>query len=299
MNYVIGNLSNDILIMVESLPLPNKDVIVLEKLQLPGGAAGNVSATLAKFNNEVSIISALGEDNYSIILNQDMISYGINTSCLMHHSGNSSEFLVIMDKKGNRCFFLDENISIDWLKDFNYNHLKITKNDSISFVGCTIQTGFNFLQHYNDSRILKFVNLGFWISSGEIGLIDYSHLNSFDLIFLNRDEFLMLPTKLRYSLTSRKFLIDNRQLIVTNGSKETVVFTSNGKNKAFPTRLDSVINTLGCGDAFMGAYIHCYLRNISVEESIHISHFWAGKVAKIKNERALNLSTNDIPYRII
>lgn len=283
---VIGNLSWDKLIEVECLPLPNQDVLILNAGKFPGGAAGNVAAILALLGQQVALLACIGNDKEGDELVHEIASYGVDTHPLCRSDAQTSEFLVVMDKQGNRSFFINPSEASFQLTITDFHNLDLSVIDGIIFVGCRLELAHSIVDQIKSTQIRIFANIGFWASSGELTGEHIDFLSDIDFVFLNQDEFKMLSENIKVFLKSPDFLTGIRQLIVTNGAEETTIYTSSTSEVCRPSPLQSMVNTLGCGDAFMGAYIANLLTGASTRECCEAGHRYARKVALLRHERS-------------
>lgn len=72
-------------------------------------------------------------------------------------------------------------------------------------------------------------------------------------------------------------------LIVKDGAKEAVAF-ADGQRVSVPARTLRVIEPVGAGDGFAAGFIHGYLRNRSVRDSLTMGHAVAGAVLSSRSD---------------
>jgi sugar/nucleoside kinase (ribokinase family) len=64
-----------------------------------------------------------------------------------------------------------------------------------------------------------------------------------------------------------------------------VTVTASGTVALAPSRAPSVVNTLGCGDAFMAGYLAAHLADLDIERCLALAHDCAGRIAASPLER--------------
>ncbi len=278
---VVGNLTWDRLIETPSFPLPNRDYQTLNDATHAGGAGGNVAAGLALLGIPTAIIAAVGRDQRGEDLITDLAAYGVDTSLVQCTDLLTSEFLCVVDPRGDRSFLLNPHEAA-----FSLRLPKAVVDDGgYAFVGCQLRLAAEILERSSVPRDQTFANIGFWIAGGELGPTDVDLLNRFKCLFLNHDEFEELAGPVRQMLTSANFLDAERQVIITGGAAEAVVLTASGSTALSPAPLPRVENTLGCGDAFMAGYLAAHLLGHEVRRCLEVAHECAGRVAGSRRER--------------
>jgi len=288
---VVGNLTWDRLVEVDDLPRPNQDVGIRRVERFPGGAAANVAATLALLKENVALLSSVGDDEQGHAIVKDIARYGVDTSFIRYCKAPTSEFLVIMDRRGNRCFYLNPLEAAFQLKPSALRNMTFQNIDRAVFVGCNLDLA-KHLVNLLEQQAAFFANMGFWISSRELKSNSLEFLHRMRCLFANLAEFKMLPNRISQHVTSRAFLEHSRQLVLTNGEKDALVYTPSRRTNVSPVRLRHVENTLGCGDAFMGAYIAGYINGLSPVKCCVMAHKCASHVAAIRCERSIALKTH-------
>jgi sugar/nucleoside kinase (ribokinase family) len=293
----VGNLSWERLIEVERLPKPNQDVFTKKTKRMPGGAAANVACTLGLLGNSVGILAAIGRDKDGEELVRDIEAYKVNADFLLRLDRETSEFVVVMDSLGNRSFFLNPEGAAFHLSIDRFPHrLLASPIGSLAFVGCKLDLAAELIRQAGSSDRQLFANIGFWIAAGALGQSSLDVLNRLTCLFLNRSEYEMLDGALKTDLTSMSFLQENRkQLIITDGANPTVVASTEGWIMVEAEPLEGIVNTLGCGDAFMGGYLSQFLRGGSPVDCCRVGHLCARRIACLEEERSADLVLNPLP----
>ncbi len=278
---VVGNLTWDRLIETPSFPQPNRDYLTIDDATHAGGAGGNVAAGLAMLGVPSAIVAAVGRDERGEELVADIAGYDVDTSYVQRVDAPTSEFLCIIDPQGDRSFLLNPREA-----GFSLAQEQVPLgDDGYAFAGCRLDFAAEAITRSAVPRERAFANIGFWIASGELGPESMGLLDALDCLFLNNDELEELSPELREWLTASDFLDGRRRVIVTGGAAEAVVLTGEGSTALAPARPPEVVNTLGCGDAFMAGYLVAHLRGLEIEHCLGVAHECAGRVAASRRER--------------
>jgi acarbose 7IV-phosphotransferase len=279
---VVGNLTWDRLIEVPSFPERNRDYLTLSDSAHAGGAGGNVAAGLTLLGVPTAMAAAVGFDQLGADLVEELGSYGVDTSLIQKVEATTSEFLCIIDPSGDRSFLLNPEQAA-------FSHGSVGPHTDepagYAFVGCRLALAEQILSAANQPRSRCFANIGFWIASGELTPERGEVLDQLNCLFLNDDEFDSLPEPLREKITGSDFLDENRHVVITGGAAEAVALTSQGSIALAPSPHPAIVNTLGCGDAFMAGYLAAHLRGSEVERCLSLAHECAARVASSPRER--------------
>lgn len=294
---VIGNLSWDRLVEVQRLPRPNQDVLIDRVSRFPGGAAGNVSSMLSLLGQRVNLLAAVGDDKNGQALAAEIAIYGVGVSQLKILKAVTSEFLVIMDPQGNRFFFLNPNEAALQLSEGMIQDIDFETYNRIAFVGCRLNLALKVTEKINTDKVEIFANMGFWIASQEINEKHIGFLIRTGCVFCNKQEFAQAPQQVKEALVSSKFLRENHQLILTAGNEPTTVYASSGSVNVPSFPLESIVNTLGCGDAFMGGYISGYIAGLDPQRCCNMGNQCATEIAKLPTERSPSIRLESIQGR--
>ncbi len=280
---IVGNLTWDRLIEAPAFPLPNRDYLTLDDATHAGGAGGNVAAGLALLGVPAAMVAAVGRDRRGDDLVADLSRYGVDTSLVQRTDLPTSEFLCVIDPDGNRAFLINPNEAA-----FSLDPVAVASGDvGYAFVGCRLEAAAEILDQCSVGRERAFANIGFWVAAGELGPDEMGLLDRLQCLFLNNDEFEELADPVRRRLTSPEFLDEGRRVVVTGGAAEAVVLTSSDPVAMAPAPPPHVINTLGCGDAFMAGYLAAHVGGCDIQRCLELAHECAGRIAGSPRERWL------------
>lgn len=253
MLHVVGHLAIDRHFVVDRIPQPNQDATILRRYDCPGGAAGNVAAAIAAQGGQVCLVSCVGNDALGQELRSEIAAHGVGVNYVsLDPLRKRSELIAIKTEAGDRSFLLDPNSAQN--NPYNVAHLaSLGSGEDWCFVGCQLALA------AQAARMLRAksasVALGFWVASGEIQEIDHllCLVGRTRIAFLNAVEFRAIPPNVNAIL--RREIQRGLILIITDGGNQVRAIRRSGVNTYEVPALSGVVDTTGCGDAFMGAFL--------------------------------------------
>ena len=245
-----------------------------------GGDALNETLVLNHLNDDVKLISVLGDDIYGKMiidhLNNKHISYNDN---ILNKDLETYISLVMIDNDGQRTFVGNENGSLRML---DLEHINIDEDSRIvSFASLFISKKLD-----NDKLNILFKNIK---QSNKILVVDTSTpknnetiqdmtcLKHVDYLFMNMDE--------AKALTRLDKIEEIYESLISNNIKHPIIKC--GKDGAYynyryyPIKDNiSVIDTTGAGDSFVAGFIHYLSSNHNIDECIEYGNKTGGLACK-------------------
>ena len=280
MHLVYGHLSLDMLIVVDNFPALNEDVFISDLVENPGGAGSNVAAFLAQLGHDVGLFTAVGDDETGRFLQEEISGYRVSTKYIKVQQQPTTRLTCVMDKNGNRSFYLHRGSSFN-LGSKDYEAVDYSNIDSLIFNGIPLDDTIMAMK-YCQQEIPFYINLGTIISAGE--RVTPNSLARFEAIFMNGSELETLLS--RENITEEKLRELHGKVVITRGKDGSTTFYD-GKETNIPAYGCNVVNTLGCGDAFMAGWLASYFDGKSLSECAERGHFYAGIIAGTSKERLL------------
>ncbi|MGL5175640.1 MAG: carbohydrate kinase [Cetobacterium sp.] len=234
-----------------------------------GGVGRNIADNLSRLNQDVELITVLGDDFNGEEVRKNCRVLGINTSnSLIIPNSSTSTYLSILDDNNDMkiaisAMDLYDNVTIDFIK----SKKEILDESKLCIVDTNIPketieyivTNFNipvFLDCVSTTKALKIKDFIGRFHTIKPNKIEAETLSGIKIIDLNSLE------------KCANFFIEKgvKQVFISLG--EEGVFYSNGvasgKMSPFKTK---VINTTGAGDAFMSGIAYSFLENLDIIES--------------------------------
>ncbi len=262
-----------------------------------GGAPLNVALRLKSFNNDVTMISSVGNDKQGKMLLEYMVENGLNTNDVqINNKFKTGKVKVMLDEKGSASY--DINFPRAW------DHILIEKKaidivkqaDAFVFGSLVARydvskkTLFELLEHAN-YKIFD-LNLRPPHYSKEVLI----HLmNQADFIKFNDDELYEVSKHLdsKYNAMEQNIrYIANKtnakHICVTKGSHGAVLLYDDKfyYNSGY---LVKVKDTVGAGDSFLGSLISQLLNKVNPQEAINFACAVGALVAQSKGANPIIL----------
>ncbi len=251
----------------------------------PGGAPFNFSFHLFKLGLKVRLISRVGTDDTGHILMKYAASHGLDTSGIqVDDIRETGQVKVTLDKQGVASYHILPNRAYDHIR---YRELT-EQNETIDLIyfGTLIQrskAGFIALQQFlkkmkGKAKRLCDLNLRPGCYSRETVI---ESLHQTDILKLNENELDEIKAMLGINCSESALLLDLSNhfkielIALTRGDSGSTIFTQNQASSLTRDeipRIDSVIDTVGAGDAYaavlaFGVLNHWTTKKMLIESS--------------------------------
>lgn len=241
-----------------------------------GGAPLNVASRLKSFNNQVAMISAVGDDAPGTQLLDYLNSNGINTEAVqIINDYDTSEVHVMLNEKGSASYDIKYPCAWDKIDLHNKAESLVKEADAFVFGSLVARdnTSKNTLYKLIDSAKYKIFDLNLRPPYYTKDLLIYL-MNKADFIKFNDDELFEVSKYLGSKFNSLEqnlmFVADEtntKHVCVTKGSHGAVLLY-NDKLYYNSGYLIKVVDTVGAGDSFLGSLISKLLNNTNPQEAI-------------------------------
>jgi len=288
---IVGAINWDTTLFIEKFPRKGEEVVVRRITQVPGGKAGNAAVAAAKLlgPHKVAIIGALGNDWVAAEHVRIFKEEGVEVSGLkFNDSVQSGQAHIIVDQTGENIihtyFGADATITPADLDSPTRREL-IESASIIAIMNPPLQTSLKLAKEAKrQSKIVAWdpgvkSRLGYHAVSGLLENVDY--------LLANESEMRFLTVANSRDVAARKLMRVNSKLkvIMKLGAKGSVIYTGKERIASRGLNLKSVgsqvVNTVGCGDAFLGAFIAALTEDKSDLEALK----WANLAAGLKAAR--------------
>ena len=280
---VVGHLAWITAAVVDAVPAPDRDVIVRSLESHPGGAGGNVAATLSALGMSTLLLTHVGRDRLGWLLRRDLARHGVDVSLIGRSARPTTEFIVVGDTLGQRSFYIDPNTAtfdrVSGLKNVPWADLV-----GVCVVDPDLENAAEVVSQAKRAGARVAINVGLAAAAGKLNSGWIPVVHDCEAAFLNRSELTGLPDSVRRQLMSDQTGAD--LLVVTNGSKPATVYRR-GRLQEAPRALrpPAVAFPLGCGDAFMAGYVHALWSGLPILAAAS-AHLTASIVAGRPQERS-------------
>lgn len=297
---VIGAINWDVSLFVDRFPGRGEEIVVRQISQLPGGKGGNVSVAAVRLlgRDQVGIIGGLGNDSAASDHMQIFGEEGVDTSGLKFNENvGSGQAYIIIDESGENVIYtyFGANATIT-PEDLNApERRKLTSEASIiTIMDPPFPTALKLAQEAK--RMSKVVAWDPGVKS-ELGFEKAAQLlKNVDYVVANQTETHHLTGTANHAEAAERLQKINGSLrfVAKLGSEGSILYHGADRFVAKPLDLNAhglkAVNTVGCGDAFIGAFVAALAEGKSDLEALK----WANCAGGLK---ATRLETRGSPDR--
>ena len=283
---VVGAINWDTTLFVDKFPRRGGEVVVRRIHHVPGGKAGNAAVAAARLlgPNNVAIIGAVGNDWVAAEHMRIFKEEGVDCSGLKRSdSVQSGQAHIVVDKTGENVihtyFGANATILPEDLDDANRREL-IENANIITIMDPPFRTSLKLAQEAK--KLNKVVAWDPGVKS-QLGYnATRALLQNVDYFLANESEIGSLTETKTQAMAARKLLRVNQRLkvIMKLGARGSLMYS--GTNRIVSRGLDlklaglKVVNTVGCGDAFLGAFVAAISEGRPDLEALKWGNFAAG-----------------------
>lgn len=288
---VIGAINWDINLFMESFPRKGEEVVVNHITRVPGGKGGNVAVAAARLlgPKQTAIFGGLGKDAVASEQTSIFEQEGVVVSGLKYSPDRESgQAYIVIDEYGENVIhtyfganatFMPEDLDEPKRQEI------ISEAKVITIMDPPFETSLKLAQ-----RAKQMGKLVAWDPGVKSELpVDKTRtlLRNLDYVAANEHEMTNLTGKDNPTMAARKLIDANSELkVVTKlGAKGSEMYY--GKERLVCPSLDleakglKVVNTVGCGDAFLGAFVAAISEGRSSEDAQR----WGNCAAGLKATR--------------
>lgn len=280
----VGDVMQDILISHKDEIAFGSDTQANIKMQ-GGGSATNAAVWAATQNLEVGLVARIGDDQTGKIILEELKRPNLNLNLVKTNGVASGSCAILIDATGERTMFPDpganvfltsEDIPKDWFKQAEIIHIsaysllrKNTKNAIGEIIKIAKENGLKTSVDVASSQPLI----------DNDGFDALQELASWDFLFANKDEAEVLG-----DITKIKSLCKN--LVLKQGSKETLWITDNSEIKEVPEKVE-VKDLIGAGDAFAAGFLVSVINKETPQNTLKNANQLGAKAVSISGARPL------------
>lgn len=268
---VIGSINYDITLYGRNFPKKGENIILDNINRSCGGKGENSAIAVSNLYNNCNYIGAIGNDEYGLILKNNLKKYNVNIDYLMQKEGRSGCCYIFVDSAGDNFILVDPGVNEKITEDDIEKIRKIIVDSDIVLIQLEINN--NALE-----KIVKICyenNVRLVIDAGPCKKIDKTIFNYAYIVSPNRTELeYYLEKEIReadlekYSVEFReKYKIKN--LIVKLGERGALLI-SDDKIKEFRAYKVHAVDSTAAGDSFMAGLVVSLAEGKNIEESIDI-----------------------------
>lgn len=267
-------------------------MVVHRITRVPGGKAGNTAVAAARLlgPNQAAILGALGKDAVASEQVRIFQEEGVNVSGLKFtESVESGQAYLVIDAKGENIIYThsgaNARITPEDLDDPTRREL-VAESSVITIIDPPLETALKLARQARELGKVIVWDPGVKSRMG----VKHSEeiLQKADYVLANESEVALLTGTKDRSASVRRLLKINGKLgvVAKLGSKGSIMYKGRRRVVSRPIDLKSlgmkVVNTVGCGDAFLGAFVSALCEGRSELEALN----WGNIAGGLKATRA-------------
>ncbi|MBN2186215.1 MAG: hypothetical protein JW732_02045 [Dehalococcoidia bacterium] len=285
---VCGAINWDTSCFVERLPLPGEEVRVKHIIRVSGGTGGNVAVASARIlgAKEVALIGALGKDEIARQQVAALDAEGVLVDGISHIAGEESgQAYIFVNQEGQNVIAsrLGANARLrpEHLHNPPVKHL-LQECEGIAITDPPLDVVTELIALAKQRSIPVLWDPGILVSHGWEALQTLAHQVA--ILLLNEAEAIALwgSTKLNTCLQHLHGLEFHNHVVLKLGAEGAAMLeTATGVASEIPALpLNdlglNVVNTVGCGDVFVGAFAAYRVLGTSMGKSLILASIAAG-----------------------
>lgn len=251
-----------------------------------GGSTANTVVALSAMGSSTAFIGNVGSGNYGDLFQEDMTENNVDFYCKFKTEFGStarSFVLITPDKERTMCTFLGEASNIS-----NAIDADAIANSEILFVEGYL---------WDKEITIKDLKRAMLIAKENQTKIAFT-LSDVSFVTRHRQDFLKLSSKIDILFANEeeiKTLIGSDDLskikVLTNHNEHLIVVVTRSGNSALvldgttqeiheipAITTDNIVDATGAGDAFAAGFLHGVEKELSLEKSAQVGHFFASKM---------------------
>lgn len=256
----------------------------IEHLKACGGSAANTLFTMQQMGGRTFYSCKIGNDEAGDFFYRDLISHGIHTNLHeAHREGVTGKCIVLVTPDADRTMntflgatahFSKAELSEQALKNADYLYIEgylvasLTAREA-AFIARQLAD----IHHVKTAMSLSDPNMVTFFKRELMEIIG----RKVEILFCNETEALLFTDTKDLTLARESLKRVARTFVITLGSQGSLVY--DGKDfMQVPSYPAKVIDTVGAGDVFTGAFLYCITHGYHYFEAADIANYVASKV---------------------
>lgn len=269
-----GHVNWDLTLVVDSLPEPDGEALVHDRIEGGGGSAANTAGGLANFGNSVRLLGSVGDDSIGEEAQQAFFDLGVDNAITTVTGRETSRKYIFVDEAADVALFgthganealRPSDIDLGVLSDATWLHLSGQHPDTNAFLAAKA-TERDIMVSFDPGRL--------------VDRRDYSEtLQHTDMLFATETEAAAITENIEWTIIKR-------------GAEGATVTCPEGSYTQQGFSVDAVDST-GAGDAFAAGFIQSYRDGAPPERSLEVGNACGALTATEYGPR-VELSWTDI-----
>ncbi|MFJ5722668.1 ribokinase [Streptomyces sp. NPDC093149] len=283
---VLGSTNMDLVAYVARAPERGETVTGREFRTVPGGKGANQAVAAARAGGGVTMIGAVGDDEYGAVLRSSLEHAGVGTDLLHTAEGPSGTAHIVVDDLGSN--------SIVVIPGANGTVTALGPGEMAAIAGADLlllQLELPLSAVLEGARVAHAQGVRTILTPSPVQSLPAELLDCVDLLIPNEHEAAALTGATDPHAAAQLLLGQVPAVVVTLGSKGCLYAARGGEPVLFPAPEVTAVDSTGAGDTFVGTLAVALGERRPVPESLA----WASAAAALCVQRP-GASTS-MPYR--
>jgi len=265
---VLGSLNMDLSVNVRRMPLPGETISGGNLITNAGGKGANQAAACAKLGSRVTLVGAVGQDDFGRSMVDGLKQQGVDTAFIkMNSAAPTGTAMILVDDAGENSIVLSAGANATVILDAQTSRL--ISDAKLLILQLEINPGVVYaaieLAHQNGVKVLLNPAPAIELPAEIYPFIDYLVPNESEASLLAGVEVIDAASA---GLAADILLAKGaKHVIITMGAKGSV-WASAGHNKAVPALPIEPVDTTGAGDAFIGGFSTAIIEDKPIEDAL-------------------------------
>ena len=296
---VAGSLNMDLSVCTQLMPEIGETVSGYDFQMLPGGKGLNQAYAAALLGSDVTMIGAVGEDEFGDSLIQFLKVGGIKTETIKKVKDIHTGSAIIVVYKGDNSIIIHEGANGSLSPEDIGKHKAMFHNSKVFITQFEIpmETVREALKMANENQVTTILN------PSPMKPLDEDILKMVDVLMINFSECRAITgievSSLETAKTAIFCLVQKgiSQIVITMGS-DGVYFNDANEICHLPARKVTAVDTTGAGDTFTGAFATCTAKGLGIRETLNYA-ITASALTVTKRGAASSMPTGEEVERIL
>ncbi|WP_406161304.1 ribokinase [Streptomyces sp. NBC_01005] len=244
---VLGSTNMDLVAYVERAPGRGETVTGREFRTVPGGKGANQAVAAARAGGQVTMIGAVGDDEYGVRLRSNLEHAGIDTDLLHTVEGPSGTAHIVVDDTGAN--------SIVVVPGANGTVTALGPGEMAAIAGADLlllQLELPLSAVIEGARVAHAQGVRTILTPSPVQPLPSELLDCVDLLIPNEHEAAEISGFTDPHASARYLLSQVPAVVITLGSKGCLYATRGGEPVVLPAPEVTAVDTTGAGDTFVG-----------------------------------------------
>ncbi len=265
----VGQSTCDITIPVDEYPEENKKYKVHEAYECGGGSCNNAAYLLAKWNDEVYLASAIGNDDHGKDIRKELDAVGVNTKYfeVLDNVNTTTSYIINHKTNGSRTIITNKSPNMH----FSENHTIDIHPDVILYDGNDFEMSMKVAR--NNPNAIKIIDAG----NTKPGMVDLCKICDY---IVSSNDFAKEYTKIDFDYSDINKIYEvydimqkdfKGKLIITLEQMGSLIKIDNEFKLVKTVKVESIDST-GAGDIYHGAFTHFIAHGYSLLDAMYYSN---------------------------